>query len=305
MAAYVLRRLLHGIVVVIVVIILVFFAGRMIGDPAELLLGLYAQESRVEALRQAMGLDQPLHIQLGQFLVNALQGNFGESFSHRAPAMPLALERLPATFFLAAVAFCSAVPLGIIIGSIAAWKPRSIFDRLSTVVSLGGVSMVDFWLALMLIIIVSVYLGLLPTSGYGEFRHVILPATVMALAPLGSIAQITRSAMLDELSKPYIKMARAKGLSERRTVFIHALKNAFIPIITVSGTILASMLNGVVVLETVFAWPGVGLLLVQSIQLRDLPMIEALVFLIAIIVVIINLLVDISYAYLNPRVRYR
>lgn len=305
MAAYVLRRLLHGIVVVIVVIILVFFAGRMIGDPAELLLGLYAQEARVEALRQAMGLDQPLHIQLGQFLINALQGNFGESFSHRAPAMPLALERLPATFFLAAVAFCSAVPLGIIIGSIAAWKPRSIFDRLSTVVSLGGVSMVDFWLALMLIIIVSVYLGLLPTSGYGEFRHVILPATVMALAPLGSIAQITRSAMLDELSKPYIKMARAKGLSERRTVFIHALKNAFIPIITVSGTILASMLNGVVVLETVFAWPGVGLLLVQSIQLRDLPMIEALVFLIAIIVVIINLLVDISYAYLNPRVRYR
>jgi peptide/nickel transport system permease protein len=304
MGSYVLRRLLHAVVVVIAVVILVFLAGRMIGDPAGLLLGVYAQESRVEAMRQSMGLEDPMHIQLVRFLFKAMQGDFGESFWHRAPTMPMALERLPATFFLAAVAFFTAVPLGIIIGSLAAWKPRSFVDRLTNVVSLGSVSMVDFWLALMLIIIVSVYLGLLPTSGYGEFRHVILPAIVLAVKPLGAIAQITRSAMLDELSKPYVKMARAKGLSEGRTVFVHALKNAFIPIITFSGDLLTSMLNGAVVLETVFAWPGVGLLLVQSIQMRDLPMIEALVFLIAIIVVVINLLVDISYAYLNPRIRY-
>jgi peptide/nickel transport system permease protein len=304
MGVYVLRRMVHAVVVVIAVVILVFLAGRMIGDPAGLLLGVYAQESRVEAMRQSMGLEDPMHIQLVRFLFKAMQGDFGESFWHRAPTMPMALERLPATFFLAAVAFFTAVPLGIIIGSLAAWRPRSFVDRLTNVVSLGSVSMVDFWLALMLIIIVSVYLGLLPTSGYGEFRHVILPAIVLAVKPLGAIAQITRSAMLDELSKPYVKMARAKGLSEGRTVFVHALKNAFIPIITFSGDLLTSMLNGAVVLETVFAWPGVGLLLVQSIQMRDLPMIEALVFLIAIIVVVINLLVDISYAYLNPRIRY-
>jgi peptide/nickel transport system permease protein len=218
--------------------------------------------------------------------------------------MPMALERLPATFLLAGVAFMLAMPLGILIGSLAAWKPRSLIDRLANVTSLGSVSIVDFWLALMLILFVSVYLGLLPTSGYGEFRHVVLPAIVLAIRPLGRIAQITRSAMLDELNKPYVKMARAKGLSEQRTVFVHALKNAFIPIITLSGDELTSMLNGAVVLETVFAWPGVGLLLVQSIQQRDLPMIEALVFLIAVIVVLVNLLVDISYGYLNPQVRY-
>lgn len=304
MRVYVLKRLLHSVIVVIAVVILVFFAGRMIGDPAALLLDVYAQESRIQALRQSMGLDDPMHIQLGRFLFKAAQGDFGESFWHRAPTMPMALERLPATFLLAGVAFILAMPLGILIGSLAAWKPRSFMDRLANVTSLGSVSIVDFWLALMLILLVSVYLGWLPTSGYGEFRHVILPAVVLAIRPLGRIAQITRSAMLDELNKPYVKMARAKGLSEQRTVFVHALKNAFIPIITLSGDELTSMLNGAVVLETVFAWPGVGLLLVQSIQQRDLPMIEALVFLIAVVVVLVNLLVDISYGYLNPQVRY-
>jgi peptide/nickel transport system permease protein len=305
MWTYVLKRLLHALVVVVVVVILVFVAGRMIGDPAEMLLGLLVPQARVDALRESLGLAEPIHVQLGRFLLNAARLDFGESFLHRTPALQVALERLPATFYLAASAFLLAGPLGLLIGSLAAWKPGSLIDRIANVVSLGAVSIVDFWLALMLIIIVSVTLGWLPTSGYGEPRHVILPAIVLAVRPLGRIAQITRSSMLDELSKPYIKMARAKGLSEERTVFTHALKNAFIPIITLSGDEITSMLNGAVVLETVFAWPGVGLLLVQSIQRRDLPVVEALVFLVAIIVVVINLLVDLSYAYLNPRVRYR
>jgi peptide/nickel transport system permease protein len=173
------------------------------------------------------------------------------------------------------------------------------------VISLGGVSIVEFWLALMLILVFAVELGWFRTSGYGGFQYVILPALALAYKPLGRISQVTRSAMLDGLREPYVKAARAKGLSERRVVFVHALKNAAIPIITISGDELISLIGGAIVIETVFGWPGIGLLTIQALERRDLPLIEATVFVTAMMVILTNLFVDMTYTYLNPRIRFK
>jgi len=238
------------------------------------------------------------------FLAGALRGDLGDSFWQKVPALDLVLSRLPATLLLAAATMAIALPSAIMLGALAVLKPGSWADRAVNVASLSGVSIVDFWLGLMLILIFSVQLGWLPTSGYGGVQYIILPAVVLAVSPLGRVAQITRSAMLDEMSKPYIRAARAKGMSRRQAIFRHGLKNAFVPIITMAGDETTSVLNGAVVIEAVFAWPGVGLLLIQAIQRRDLPLIESTVLVIAVLVIVTNVLVDIAYAYLNPRIRY-
>ena len=304
MRRYLLNRLFHSIFVTIGVVILVFLVGHMVGDPARLMLGVLASPESVERLREDLGLSDPLIEQFGRFLAKAARGDFGDSYWQRSPALPLVLARLPATFLLACVVILAAVPSAISLGSIAALKPRSFIDRMVNAFSLAAVSVVDFWLSLMLILLFAVQLRWFATSGYGGARYITLPALALAIRPLGRIAQITRSAVLDELSKPYVKMARAKGMPERRVVFRHALKNAAIPIVTLSGNELISLLNGAVVVETVFAWPGAGSLLILAVQRRDLPLVEALIFVVAIMVVIVNLLVDLSYAYLNPRIRY-
>jgi peptide/nickel transport system permease protein len=283
---------------------MVFFVGHMVGDPARLMLPPDAKPESVEKLREDLGLNDPLGEQFGRFIGGALRGDFGDSYWQKAPALPLALERLPATLLLAGVVILIAVPVAILLGSIAALRPRSVIDHMVNFLSLGAVSIVDFWLALMLILLFAVKLGWFATSGYGGFRYIMLPVIALAIAPLGRIAQITRSTVLDELSKPYVKMARAKGMPERRVTLTHALKNAFIPIITMSGAALITLLNGAVVIETVFAWPGVGLLLILAVQRRDLPLIEATIFIVGIMVIVVNLVVDLSYAYLNPRIRY-
>lgn len=304
MSRYLLRRALHSLGVVLVVVVLVFFVGRLVGDPARLMLPLDARPEQFESLRERLGLNDPLLQQFFTFITGALRGDFGQSYWQQVPALGLVIERLPATMLLAAATMCIALPLAILLGALAVLKPGSWADRAVNVVSLSGVSVVDFWLALMLIMIFSVNLGWLPTSGYGSIEYIVLPALVLAASPLGRIAQITRSALIDEMSKPYIRAARAKGMSRRQAVFRHGLKNAFVPIITMAGDETASVLNGAVVIETVFAWPGVGLLLIQAIQRRDLPLIEATVFVVALLIIITNLLVDLAYAYLNPRIRY-
>jgi len=233
-----------------------------------------------------------------------LRGDFGNSFWQQVPALELVLARLPATLLLAAATMAIALPSAILLGALAVLKPGSWADRLVNVASLSGVSVVDFWLGLMLILIFSVNLGWVPTSGYGGIEYIVLPALVLAASPLGRIAQITRTAMLDEMSKPYIRAARAKGMSRRQAIFRHGLKNAFVPIITMAGDETTSVLNGAVVVEAVFAWPGIGLLLIQAIQRRDLPLIEATVLVVAVLVIVVNMLVDFAYAYLNPRIRY-
>lgn len=304
MSQYVLRRLAHSVLVTLAVVALVFVAGRLIGDPAQLMLPLDARPEQFELLRQSLGLDQPILVQFWEFLKGAFRGDFGDSFWQKTPALDLALERLPKTLYLAAVTIGIAFPVAVVLGAIAALWPGSFIDRAINIVSLGGVSVVDFWLGLILILVVSVQFGLLPTSGYGDVRYAILPALTLLFRPLGRIAQIARSSVLDELSKPYIKMARAKGLSETRILFRHGLRNAFIPIVTISGDETTSILNGAVVVETVFAWPGVGLLLIQAIERRDLPLIEALVFLVAMMIIVANLIIDLSYASIDPRIRY-
>ena len=304
MTRYVLRRTVHSMGVALVVLVLVFFVGRLIGDPAVLILPVDARPEQVAELRERLGLNAPLTTQFLTFITGAVRGDFGVSFWQQVPALGLVIERLPSTLLLAVATMAIAVPIAILLGALAVLKPGSWADKAVNVASLSGVSVVDFWLGLMLILIFSVQLGWLPTSGYGGLEYLILPAVVLAASPLGRIAQITRSAMLDEMSKPYIRAARAKGMSRRRAVFRHGLKNAFVPIITMAGDETTSVLNGAVVIETVFAWPGIGLLLIQAIQRRDLPLIEATVFAVAMLVILTNLLVDLTYAYLNPRIRY-
>ncbi len=286
-----------------------FVAGRAIGDPAAVVLGPDVSPEAVATLRGNLGLDDPLLTQYGRFVAGALRLDFGTSYWQGVPAMSLVLQRLPATAFLALCAFFVAIPTGVVIGAVAARRPGSIIDRATNVLSLAGASVVEFWVALMLIFLVAIRIDWVPTSGFGGvgvagLSFVLLPALTLAIRPLGRVAQVSRGALIEELSKPYVKMARAKGISERRVVGRHGLKNALIPIITLSGDELTSMMNGVIILEVIFAWPGVGQLLVQAVQRRDLPLVEALVFVIAVIVVLINLFVDLFYARLNPKIRY-
>ncbi len=286
------------------VLIIVFLVGHGIGDPARLMLPPEAPHEQYLALRRQLGLDDPLHEQFLRAAAQWIKGDFGDSLWQRVPALPLAVDRVPATLYLSAVAMLLAIPLAVLLGTVSAVRPRSLADRALTVFSLGGVSTADFWLGLMLILLFAVQLGWFRTSGYGGLEFVVLPAVTLAFRPVGRIAQVTRSSLLDEMSKQYVNAARGKGLPERTVILYHALKNAAIPIITLCGDETAALLNGAVVIETVFAWPGIGILLIQSIGRRDLPLIEATVFIIAIMIIVLNLLVDLLYAALDPRVRY-
>lgn len=301
---YVLRRLAQGIAVLIGVLVIVFLVGNMIGDPVALMLPETASQERIDALREELGFTDPLHVQFGRFLAGAVQGDFGVSLWQNVPALPLVLSRVPATFYLAAVTIGIAFPVAVLLGSIAALKPRSLVDRIVNVLALTGVSVVPFWLGLMLILIFPVTLGIGRTGGFGlSPGFVLLPALSLVFRIVGRLSQLTRSALLDEYSQSYIKLARAKGMSEPR-VLLHALKNAALPVVTMGGDETIQMANGTVVIETVFAWPGIGFLFIQAINQRDVFLLYACVFVIAIIVVGVNLIVDLLYTYLNPKVRY-
>lgn len=276
----------------------------MLGDPARLMLRPEATAEQVEAVRDRLGLNDPLHEQFFRFMGGAVRGDFGESIWQRAPALPIMLDRLPNTLYLAGVTILVAIPLAALLGIVSALRPGSLIDRASTVVGLAGVSIADFWLGLMLILFFAVNLGWFPTSGFGGPQYVILPALALMVRPLGRISQVIRSSMLDQLGQPYVTTARSKGLSERVVVTLHAMKNAAIPALTLIGDETAALLNGAVVIETVFGWPGIGLLLIQAIERRDLPLIEACVFAIAVMIIFANLLVDLAYTFFDPRIRY-
>lgn len=298
------RRLTHSILILLGLVVAVFFVTHLLGDPARLMLRAEATDEQVEALREQLGLDDPILVQFGRYMGDLLRGDFGDSVWQKVPAMPIVLDRLPATLYLAGVTLGVAIPLAVVLGIISAVRPRSLADRLVTVFALAGVSTADFWLGLMLILFFAVRLGWVPTSGYGGLDFVILPAAALAVRPIGRISQVVRTAMLDEMSRGYVTTARAKGLKERVVVVRHTLKNAAIPILTLMGDEAASLLNGAVVIETLFGWPGVGILLIQAIENRDLPLIEATAIVIAIMVVGINLIVDLTYSFIDPRVRY-
>lgn len=313
---YFLRRLLNSLVLLLALISFVFFTGRLIGDPALNILGLNASEQALNNFRENTGLNDPLLVQYVGYIGDVVRGDFGVSYrfgfsvlpaedfrDSGTEVLPIALDRLPNTFRLAGTSIAIAVAFSLIMGVLAARRPGSVLDRAINVVALAGVSVVQFWLGLLLITVFAVRFGWFPTSGSGGFDHLILPAVTLAMRPMGRIAQVVRSSMLDELAKPYVVAARAKGASELRVVFVHALKNAAVPIVTMIGDELSALLTGAVLVETVFAWPGIGLLLFDSLRRGDLPLIQVSIFVVGALVVIVNFLVDLSYGALNPRVR--
>jgi ABC-type dipeptide/oligopeptide/nickel transport system permease component len=305
MRVYLIRRLLQSLLVLLGVSFVVFLILHLTGDPAAVLLPPEASAEDIRRFREAMGFDDPFLVQYGRFLRGALQGDFGRSIRHGEPAFTLVLERLPATFELAGAALLIALCLAIPAGIVSAVRRNTPVDYLATVVALFGQSMPTFWLGIMLILIFSVNLNLLPSSGRGTLEHLILPALTLGLFTTARITRLTRSGMLDVLGQDYIRTARAKGVADRPVVWKHALKNAAIPIVTIVGIELGTLLGGSVITETIFAWPGVGRLSVQAIYNRDYPVVQAAVFLLASTFVLVNLVVDVIYTYLDPRIRLR
>jgi peptide/nickel transport system permease protein len=304
MGAFIARRGLMAVMVLLGVVALVFVITRTFADPARLMLPIDASEADYRQLRAQFHLDEPIPVQFGRFLVGVAQGDLGSSYWQRMPVMHLVFERLPATLLLALTSIVLSILVSVPLGVVAAARPGSWIDRTVVSGSLVGVSIAEFWLGLLLIVFVAAGLGLLPTSGYGTPAHIILPAITLAARPIGRITQIVRSSMLDELVRPHITVARAKGLSERTVFYGHALKNAGIPILTLGGLEAAELLAGyTIIVETVFGWPGIGQLGVQAMLNHDLPLIETVVLFGATVVVAANLIVDLLYGYLDPRLR--
>jgi peptide/nickel transport system permease protein len=305
MKIYFLRRLLQSLLVLFGVSFVVFLILYLTGDPALILLPPDASVEDVRRFREAMGFNDPFIVQYGRFLGGALRGDFGQSVRHGEPAFALVVERLPATFELSGAALLVALSLAIPAGIVSAVRRNTPVDYVSTVTALLGQSMPTFWLGIMLILVFSVQLNLLPSSGRGGLEHLIMPAVTLGLFTTARIMRLTRSGMLEVLGQDYIRTARAKGVSDQPVVWKHALKNAAIPIVTIVGIELGTLLGGAVITETIFAWPGVGRLSVQAIYNRDYPVVQAAVFLLASTFVIVNLVVDVLYTYLDPRIRLR
>src|SRR2546426_9601579 len=302
MLQYGVRKLAHTLLVALGVVTLVFAALRLSGDPAATMLPGDASVDELVALRKTLGLDRPIPVQYVSFLASAVTGDFGISFRHQQPALGLVIDRLPATLELAFAALVLAVVVAIPLGIIAALNRGRLAD-LAMAFAVVGQATPYFWMGIMLILIVSVELGWLPTSGRGSFAHLILPAITLGTHFAASLARLTRTAMLEVLGQNYVTTARAKGLPERTVILAHALKNASVPVITLIGLQFGTLLGGAVVTETIFAWPGVGRLAVQSIFVRDYPVVQAGVFVLALSFVAINLLVDLLYGFLDPRIR--
>jgi peptide/nickel transport system permease protein len=304
MAGYVARRFAQSLLVILGVLVFVFVLLRITGDPAALMLPPdHSYEDEV-FMRQQLGLDQPLPVQLGRFLLSAVQGDFGTSLRFREQrALPLVVERFPATVELAATALAIAVAVSLVLGVTSAVRRYTWQDNAISVLSLLGQSVPHFWLGLMLILLLAVNLGLLPTSGRGGVEHLVMPALTLATTPLARNTRLVRAAMLEVLGQDYIRTARAKGVRERGVLYRHALRNAAIPIVTIIGLDAGALLGGAVIVETIFGWPGVGKLAIDSINVRDYPVVLADVFFVACTFVVINFLVDMLYSALDPRIR--
>lgn len=305
MSRYLLKRLLLALPVSLGVSVVVFVAIRLIpGDPALVMAGQAATQEVVQQIRTTLGLDQPLPVQYLYFLRNVIRGDLGRSLFNGAPVVEELAQRFPRTVRLALASILIASLIGIPAGVFAATRRSSWVDTLVMVVALAGVSVPVFWLGLNLILVFSVRLQWLPAFGYETWRHLILPSVTLGAASAAIVARMTRSAMLEVLSQDYVRTARAKGLAERVVVNRHALRNALIPVVTILGLQLGTLLSGAVLTETVFAWPGIGRLLVEAVLARDYPVIQGATLLIAATFVALNVLVDVLYGLLDPRIRY-
>ena len=305
MTRFLLRRLLLTIPVLIGVATLVFSLIHLVpGDPVQTMLGESASPQDVAQLRTRLGLDRPLLEQYGSFVGGAMRGDLGTSLRTDQPVTTVILERMPATLELAFAAMLVAVTIAIPLGIIAAVRAGTRVDHAATTLALVGISMPTFWLGPLLAIVFSVALGWLPVSGRGTPAHLVLPAITLG-APLAAIlARMTRASVLEELRELYVLAARARGVSQARAVLAHAFRNSLIPIVTVIGLQFGAVLTGAVITETIFAWPGVGRLLVQSISARDYPAVQGCILFIAVTYVTMNLLIDLLYGFLDPRIRY-
>ena len=304
MAAYLVRRILFSVLILWGVITIVFVVLRLIpADPAQLILGSDATQAEVDALRTEMGLDQPIWVQYATYLSDLVRGDFGDSYRLQRPAMELVLERLPATLELSFAALIFALVVGLPAGVVAALRVNKLPDRAVSVFSLLAQSLPSFWVGIVLILVFARTLHLLPSGGVGSPAHMILPAITLGLPFLAILTRMTRSGLLEVVHEGYIQTARSKGLPERTVIFPHAIRNALIPIVTIVGLQFGQLLGGAVIIETVFSWPGVGRMLIDAISQRDYNLVQAAIILIATGFVTVNLVVDLLYGYLDPRVR--
>lgn len=305
MLQYVIKRLLSTIPVLLGISLLLFFMLRMLpGDPAQVLAGQMATQEDIKLIRHQLGLDRPIHVQYAFFLSRLVRFDLGRSARTQNPVTEEIWARLPNTMLLAVVAITLACLFGIPAGIISAVRPYTWIDYVVTSTAIFGISMPVFWLGLMLVVVFAVWLHWLPAGGTGSWRHVILPSFTLAAFVVAFIARMTRSSMIEVLSQDYTTTARSKGLKEQVVVIKHALKNALIPIITVVGLQFGMLLGGAVLTETVFAWPGVGRLIVDSILARDYPVIQGAILVFGLLYILVNLVVDLLYAYVDPRIRY-
>lgn len=304
MRRYVIKRIWQGAIAVLGALLIVFIAQRLSGDPVALLLPMDATEADFAAMHRALGLDRPLPVQFVVFMSNALQGNFGESYLWNMPAMELILDRLPATLELALAGLLFALLLAVPLGVLSAVYRGGWIDNMAKIFAMLGQAMPGFWVGLLLIVYVAVELQWLPAYGRGGVSHLILPAIALGWYPVAAMTRTLRSSMLDVMQSDFVRMERAIGLSERSIIWRYALRNAAIPLVTMIGVYFANMLGGAFVIEVVFAWPGVGRAVVEAVFARDFPVVQAGVILAAVIFVVVNLIVDLSYGFIDPRIRH-
>jgi peptide/nickel transport system permease protein len=308
---FIVRRIIQSLVVVLVMSLVVFVGVHVVGDPVHILISDDMTQEEIDAFIRRLGLDRPVHEQYFHFLANAVRGDLGNSFVHGEPALKLILQRMPATLELAFAAFLLAIVFGIPLGMYAGLKPDSAASRAIMAGSILGFSLPTFWVGLMLIMVFAVMLGWLPSTGRGDFmtweglRHLALPAFNLALFKMALVTRLARAGTREAALQDYVKFARAKGLSPSRVVLVHVLKNILVPVVTVLGLELGGLIAFSVVTETVFAWPGMGKLLIDSIQRLDRPVVVAYLVITVLMFIVINLIVDILYSMLDPRVRLK
>jgi peptide/nickel transport system permease protein len=303
MTAYVVNRLLLSAVSLFGVLVVIFLLIRVSGDPAVLLAGPDARPEDVERTRESLGLDDPLPVQFGRFMMDAIRLDFGTSFHWREPALPLVIDRVWPTLQVALGAIIVSLILGIPIGVFAALRRGTVWDSGSRLFALAGQAMPTYWLGLMLILLFSVRWQIFPTSGTGSWKHIVLPAVTLGWFSTAATVRMLRSSMIEVLGQDYVRTARAKGLKGSVVVWTHAFRNAAIPVVTLLGLQISTLISGSAIVETIFAIPGIGLMAVQAVYARDYPVVQSVVFLSSVILIVSNLLVDLLYGIIDPRIR--
>jgi peptide/nickel transport system permease protein len=301
---FIIRRSLYSLITLFLLSITIFSVVRLTGDPAMLMAEPGARPEDLARIREQWGLNRPWPVQYLSFMQNAFRGELGKSFNYRIPVSELYLQRLPNSLQLALVATLISVIIGVPAGIISAVRVNSWWDNLGKIIALMGLSIPGFWLGMVMILVFAIWLRWLPTSGKGDWRHLMMPSVALGWYFAASLLRLTRSSMLEVLRSEYIKLARLKGLPEYVVIAMHAFKNALVPVFTLAGVNLVIMVNAAVVIEVIFAWPGIGRLLFEGIFQRDFPLVQGVVLMAGFMIVVVNLIVDILYAYIDPRIRF-